>query len=102
MGAKGYSSATPNVGEMANLDPRTEALAIATLDQFYNAGGTLPIVFESSGNPNSWADCRAQLFQLQHPKQQAVAAVEASLPPTGALPANWSGQWFGGVALPLG
>ena len=51
MGDKGYSSGTPNVGMEANLDPRTVALAIATLDQFYQDGGTLPIVFEVLRQP---------------------------------------------------
>ncbi len=85
MGNKGYSSSTPNVGEMANLDPRSEALAVSTLDQFYSDGGTLPIVFESSGNPNSWAVAAPNYFSYSTPKQQAAAAVEASLPPAPAL-----------------
>ena len=79
--AQGYSSGTPNVATMANLDPRTEALAITTLDQFYSAGGTLPIVFESAGNINSWAVAAPTYYNYNTPKQQAVAAVEAALPP---------------------
>ncbi len=82
MGNRGYSSTTPNVGEMANLDPRTEALAVATLDDFYSYGGTLPIVFESSGNDNSWAVAAPTYFEYNTPKQQAAAAVEAALPPS--------------------
>ena len=85
MGAKGYSSGTPNVGEMANLDPRTEALAVATLDEFYSYGGTLPIEFESSGNDNSWAIAAPNYFDDGTPKQQAVASVAASLPPSPAV-----------------
>ena len=70
---------------MANLDSRTVALAIDTLDQFYSDGGTLPIVFESSGNLNSWAVAAPNYFSYSTPKQQAAAAVEASLPPAPAL-----------------
>ena len=97
MGNGGYSSGTPNVGAMADLDPRTEALAMETIDQFYNAGGALPIVFQSTGNINSWAVSGITYFDYNTPKQQAAAAVEAALPPTGVLPAGWSSTWFGGV-----
>ena len=85
MGNRGYSSSTPNVGEMANLDPRTEALAVATLDNFYSYGGTLPVVFESVGNPNSWAVTAPNYFTYNTPKQQAAAAVEAAPPPAPVL-----------------
>ena len=80
MNALGYSSTVPNVGMYANLDPRTEQLAIDTLDQFYAAGGTLPIVFESSGNINSWAVAAPYYFDFDTPKQQAVASVEHTVP----------------------
>ena len=65
----------------ANLDPRTEGLAIGTLDQFYEDGGTLPIVFKSTGNPNSWGVAVPTYFNDDTPKVQGAAAVEASLPP---------------------
>jgi hypothetical protein len=78
MGGMGYSSNVPNVAMYANLDPRTEALAIDTLDQFYAAGGTLPLVYESSGNINSWAVAAPYYFDWDTPKQQAVAFVEAA------------------------
>ena len=65
----------------ANLDPRTEQLAIDTLDQFYAAGGTLPIVFESSKNINSWAIAAPNYFDFATPKQEAVAAIEKTVHP---------------------
>jgi hypothetical protein len=80
MGQKGYSSSIPNVGMYANLDPRTEQLAINTLDQFYAAGGTLPIVFQSSANLNSFAVAAPYYFDWNTPKQQAVASVERTVP----------------------
>ena len=55
MGNDGYSSVFPNVAMYANLDPRTEQLAINTFDQFFHAGGTLPIVANSAVNINAWA-----------------------------------------------
>ncbi len=76
MGEAGFSSGIPNVGMYANLDPRTEQLAIDTLDEFYAAGGTLPIVFESTGNINSWAVAAPTYFNWNTPKQQAAASVE--------------------------
>ena len=96
---QGFSGGTPTVGATANLDPRSVPLAVATLDQFYSAGGTLPIVFQSSGNLNSWAVAVPTYFNWDTPKLQAAAAVEQSLPPTGALPVNWSSHWFG---VPVG
>ena len=38
-------------------------------------------------------------YNYNTPKQQAAATVEASLPPTGSLPANWSSTFFGGTSL---
>jgi hypothetical protein len=76
MGSAGYSSGVPNVGMYASLDPRIEQLAINTFDEFYAAGGTLPIVFQSSGNINSWAVAAPTYFDWDTPKQQAAAAVE--------------------------
>ena len=76
MAFTGYSSSVPNVGAYANLDPRAEQLAIATLDQFYAAGGTLPVVFESAGNINSWAVTAPNYFDTDTPKVQAAASVE--------------------------
>ena len=69
----------------ANLDSRTEALAIGTIDQFYDDGGTLPVVFESSHNINSWGVAAPTFFNDNTPKQQAAASIEALLPPTSAL-----------------
>ncbi len=99
LGEKGDSSAVPNVGAMANLDPRTTALAITTLDQFYSAGGALPMVFDSSNQINGWAVAAPTYYSYNTPKQQAAATVEASLPPTSSLPANWSSTFFGGTSL---
>ena len=99
MGARGFSSPTPNVAMMANLDPRAEALVISTLDQFYHAGGTLPMVFDSANQINGWAVAAPTYFDFNTAKQQAAADVEASLPPTGGLPANWSSTFFGGPSL---
>jgi hypothetical protein len=76
MGSRGFSSSVPNVGTYAGLDPRTEQLAIDTIQQFYAAGGTLPMVFESTGNTNSWALATPTYFNWNTPKQQAAAAVE--------------------------
>ena len=81
MHQRGFSSSVPNVGMYANLDPRTEQLAIDTLDEFYAAGGTLPIVFESSANTNSWAVAAPNYFDWSTPKLQAAAAVEESAQP---------------------
>ncbi len=98
MGASGYSSAVPNVGMYANLDPRTEQLAIATLDQFYAAGGTLPVVFESAGNTNSWAVAAPTFYNTDTPKQQAAASVEqtAQSATYGLKPGQWAsgGYWL--------
>ena len=89
---EGYSSSVPNVGMYANLDPRTEPLAIASLDAFYAAGGTLPIVFESSGNINSWAVAAPTYFNWDTPKLQAAASVEqTSHPATYGLAPGQSG-----------
>ncbi len=99
LGEKGDSSAVPNVGAMANLDPRAEPLVITTLDQFYNAGGTLPMVFDSSSQINGWAVAAPTYYNYDTPKQQAAATLEASLPPTGVLPANWFSTFFGGTSL---
>src|SRR5271157_440592 len=81
MGCRGYSSSVPNVGTYANLDPRTEQLAIDTLQEFYAAGGALPIVFESTGNINSWAVSGPNYFDWNTPKLQAAAAVEETAQP---------------------
>src|SRR5262249_15830317 len=92
MGSRGYSSGTPNVGMYASLDPQTEPLAIAALDQFYAAGGTLPIVFESTGNINSWAVAAPDYFNWNTPKQQAAASGEQALqaPTFGLTPGQWA------------
>src|SRR5271157_3210227 len=76
MGDRGFSSTVPNVGTYADLDPRTEQLAIDTLEQFYSAGGTLPIVFESSENINGWAVAAPNYFNWNTPKLQAAVSVE--------------------------
>ena len=94
MGSRGYSSSVPNVGMYANLDPRTEQLAIDTLDQFYAAGGTLPIVFESAGNINSWAVAAPYYFDTDTPKDQAATAVETTAQPaTYGLQPGQSATW---------
>ena len=92
MGSRGFSSSVPNVGMYANLDPRTEQLAIDTLDQFYAAGGTLPIVFESSGNINSWAVAAPTYFNWDTPKLQAAVSVEQAPQPAtyGLTPGQWA------------
>ena len=99
MGEKDYSGDVPNVAMEANLDPRAVAVVMGTLDQFYNAGGTLPIVYESTGNINSSSVAVPTYYNYDTPKQQAAATVETSLPPTGTLPANWSSTFFGGTSL---
>ena len=72
---------------------------ITVLDQFYNAGGTLPMVFDSSNQINGFAVAAPTYYNYNTPKQQAAATVEASLPPTAALPANWFSAFFGGTSL---
>ena len=99
MGSRGYSGVVPNVGAYANLDPRTEQLAIAALDAFYAAGGTLPIVFESAGNINSWAVTAPTYFNWDTPKLQAAASVEQTqqLATYGLAPGQWAtspGWWL--------
>src|SRR5208337_198779 len=81
MGCRGYSSGVPNVGTYANLDPRTEQLAIDTLDEFYAAGGTLAIEFESSENINGWAVATPNYFNWNTPKLQAAVSVEQTPQP---------------------
>ena len=81
MGSSGYSSGGPNVGMYANLDPRAEQLAIDTFDIFYAAGGTLPVVFQSTGNINSWAVAAPYYFNTNTPKSQAAASVEETAQP---------------------
>jgi hypothetical protein len=81
VGGGAYSSAIPNVDMYANLDPRTEQLAVDTLDEFYSAGGTLPIMFESSFNPNSWALAAPYYFDWDTPKVQAAVSVEQAAQP---------------------
>jgi hypothetical protein len=76
MGSRGFSSSAPNVGMYANLDPRSQQLAIDTLQQFYAAGGTLPIVYQSTNNINSWAVAPSGYNGWNTPKQQAVSTVE--------------------------
>src|SRR5262249_5063299 len=101
MGWAGYSSAIPNVGMYANLDPRTQQLAIDTLHQFFAAGGTLPIVFESVGNPNSWAVAAPTYYDWNTPKFQAAAVVEqATQPATYGLTLGQSFTYWGGWLLP--
>ena len=76
IGYRGYSSLGPNVGMYANLDPRTEQLAVTTLNQFYAAGGTLAIEFQSYGNINSFAVAAPTYYNWNTPKLGAVAYVE--------------------------
>ena len=84
----------------ANRDPRTEQLAIDALDEFYAAGGTLPIVFESSGNPNSWAVTGTSYFDWNTPKLQAAVSVEQAPQPAsyGLTPGQWRKLRLGLVA----
>ena len=82
IGARGYSSGTANVAEEANLDPRTIPLSQGTIDQFYQAGGTLPVVFTSFGNPNSWGVAAPTNFDWNTPKLQGAQATEQALPPS--------------------
>ena len=86
MRARGYSSAAPNVAMYANLDPRAQQLAINTIDQFYQDGGALPFLYESTGNNNSWAVVAPGLYSALDettsvPKVEAVVTVGQSLPP---------------------
>ena len=82
----GYSSAVPNVGAYANLDPRTAQLAIEVLDEFYAAGGTLAIIETADTNINSWAVAAPTYFNWNTPKQQSVSSVEQTAqPPTYGL-----------------
>ena len=78
MGAAGFSGAVPNVGMYANLDPRTEQLALDTLDEFYSAGGTLPIVASAAFSINSWAIAAPTYFNWDTPKLEAAVTVEES------------------------
>ncbi len=81
MGIQGYSSSVPNVGMYANLDPRTVPRAVAILDQFYAAGGTLAIEYESAYNINSWAVAAPNYYNWDTPKVQATASVEQETEP---------------------
>jgi hypothetical protein len=97
MGARGYSSNTPNVGAYANLDPRAEQLAINALQGYYTSGGDLPIEYESSGNINSWAVASPTYFTWNTPKLQAVASVEQTQRPAtyGLAPGQSAqGNWL--------
>ena len=76
MGQRGFSSSIANVGVYANLDSRTEQLAVQVLDAFFAAGGTVASVFESSSNINSWSVTGANYFDFNTPKFQAAVAVE--------------------------
>ena len=77
----GYSSSIPNVGESASLDPRTVPLAIETLNEFFDAGGTVAVVEESSANINSWAVSAPDYFNWDTAKLKAVASVEQTAQP---------------------
>jgi hypothetical protein len=88
MGSKGYSSGTPNVAAEANLDPRTVSLAENTINQFYAAGGTLPIAFEGYGNVNSWAIAAPTYYDTNTPKQQAANTIEQALPVATTFPST--------------
>ena len=82
MGNDGYSSSFPNVAMYANLDPRAKQLALNTLEQFYSAGGTLPIVADTAANVNAWAVAAPTYFNWNTPKLQAAVAVEQSAQPS--------------------
>ncbi len=99
MGNDGYSSSTPNVGMYANLDPRTKQLAIDILDEFYNAGGTLPLVASAVANINTWAVAAPTYYNWDTPKLQAAVAVEQSAqhPTSGAV----AGQLATSIATTL-
>lgn len=88
MGSRGFSSNVPNVGMYANLDPRAQELAVRTLKQYFAAGGRLAIVFQSAGNPNSWAVAAPYYSDWETPKQKAVAHVagESQAPSYGLNP----------------
>jgi hypothetical protein len=81
MGLRGYSSGVPNVGMYANLDPRTTQFAMNTLGQFFAAGGSLGIEYESSNNINSWGVAAPTYFNWNTPKVQATASVEQAAQP---------------------
>lgn len=100
MGNAGYSSVIPNVAMYANLDPRFTSIAIQTLNQFFQDGGSLPIIYQSVGNVNSWGviapDLNTALGQINLiPKVEAVIDVGQSLPP-----ASTNGKAMGTVNVP--
>jgi hypothetical protein len=98
MAVKGYSVAVPTVGLYANLDPRTQALAETTMQQFFSSGGTIAFVFEATGNLNSWAVAGPSYFDINTPKLTAVDDYSQSIhPPTyGASPGTkYSTYWLG-------
>jgi hypothetical protein len=71
----------------ANVDPRAEALTLATVDEFFAAGGDLPIVYSASGAAQYTYSVEANglgatdIFRQNTPKMQAYEQVEQSLPP---------------------
>lgn len=98
MGYRGFSSAVPNVGMYANLDRRTKSLALNAFQEYFNAGGNLAIIFESSGNVNSWAVAAPTYYDFSTPKFQEMACCQwADHPPTyGLQPGQWGtyGLWW--------
>ena len=62
----------------AGLDSRTMQLAEGTLKEFYAAGGTLAVEYESTGNINSWGIAAPYYYDWNTPKLQATQLVEQS------------------------
>jgi PA14 domain len=83
------SSPLPNVGAYANADPRTKPLAVDTIDQYYAAGGHMPVIFQSHGNPNVWAVADPTFYDWDTPKLAAIQQV-ATPPASAAATASGS------------
>jgi hypothetical protein len=72
----------------ANVDPRAEAMTLATLDYFFAAGGYLPVVYSASGAAhNNYsieedASGATDIFSQNTPKLQAYLQAEQTLAPT--------------------
>ena len=70
----------------ANVDPRAEGMTLATLNEFFSAGGDLPIVYSASGAAHYTysieedASGATDIFSQNTPKMQAYLQAEQSLP----------------------
>jgi hypothetical protein len=82
MGWRGWSSSTPNVGARANLDARTIPLAVRTLQEYFAAGGILPVEASATSNLNSWAIAAPTYHNVDTPKFEAVKSIESAQQPS--------------------